>query len=162
MATAAAFLTLYLCHRLDSMFAGIVQAIFNERARLFVQIVDVEGGASGFSQQITVQKGNGDIAVAAVLAHNVLTAILFDRAAIGVLRPCADGSRCEQNGRSHQGEIDSGLGIDFHQGPPQLMRRNSAMQFVPLLLKVIAPSVVGGSVPTARSLERLWIGGGGT
>jgi hypothetical protein len=38
------------------------------------------------------------------------------------------------------------------------MRRNSAMQFVPLLLKVIAPSVAGGSLPTARSLERLWIG----
>jgi hypothetical protein len=33
------------------------------------------------------------------------------------------------------------------------------MQFVPSLLKVIAPSVAGGSVPTARSLERLWIGG---
>jgi hypothetical protein len=152
-----------LRHSVDGTRAGIVQAIFNKRACLFVHIIEIKCGAARFSQQITVQKGNGDIAVSAVLAHHVLTAILFDRAAIGILRPRADGAHCDQNGHSTLEDIGSNLTVDFHQGSPQLMRRNSAMQFVPLLLKVIAPSVAGGSLPIARSLERLWIGatGGG-
>jgi hypothetical protein len=105
-----------------------------------------------------MEKRDGDVTVVAVLTHHVLAAILFDGATVGVLRLGADRTRGDKNHHRPQQNIDSNLAVDLHQDPPQLIRRNSAMQFVPSLLKVIAPSVAGGSVPIARSLERLWIG----
>ena len=44
-----------------------------------------------------MKKRDGDVTVAAVLTHHVLAAILFDRAALRILRPSTDRAGNRKN-----------------------------------------------------------------
>jgi histidine triad (HIT) family protein len=65
-------LVLHLGHCVHCAFGGVVQTPLDEVIALLVQDVEVELRTARLAEQITVQKGNRDIAIHAALAHDVL------------------------------------------------------------------------------------------
>ena len=56
-----------------------------------------------------MKKRDGDVTVAAVLTHHVLAAILFDRAALRILRPSTDRA----GNRKNQHRAPENVGVRF-------------------------------------------------
>ena len=61
-----------------------------------------------------MKKRDGDVTVAAVLTHHVFAAILFDRAAVRILRPSTERTgNCKNQYRAPE-NVDSDLDVDLH------------------------------------------------
>src|SRR5262245_2602552 len=107
----------YSHHCVNRLLCRVVQTMLDESVGLFVHLVEIEVGASRFSEQEAVQKGNRNIAIGSALTHDVPALVLIDGATAGVLRT---------DGRQHRETSQDGTHDDVelrsHHCPPRQLQ----------------------------------------
>jgi len=78
-------LTFQLCHDIDRLVGGAVEATLNKFGRLFMQDVEIEARCSRLPQKKSMQEGYGDIAIGTRFSHYVFARVLFDASCLRVL-----------------------------------------------------------------------------
>src|SRR5215475_11147873 len=104
----ASILRLHLGGRVDGFFVWVLQAVLDEGVALLAQHVDVELRAARLAEQKAVQERNGDVAIGAALAHDILAGVLLDRAILAVLGPRRRTRTPAEHGKnssSHHGSV---------------------------------------------------------
>ena len=94
-----------LVFAVPAMHAQSSAATLDGVVALFVQNVEIELRASRFSEEKSAQESDGDVAIGAAFAHDVLAGKLLDGAILAVLRPCrrnraGQKDRGAKNGRA--------------------------------------------------------------